>query len=131
MKAAGFLAIVLMFGLPWSLCRADEPAPPSLIISAEVVEVGDPPKSSEFPFQLVRYRVADVCEGSYDKHEILVYHLVKPEGLKDIKPGDHLCLGLIKALGLENEKEGKPPKGLVTAYVDRNIFIRRCQCSSH
>jgi hypothetical protein len=132
MKTVVFLTIALSLGINWPsiLCQqGDRPAKASLIISGEVLEVGDPPKSNDFPFQLIRYRVADVCEGVYDQGEILVYHMVSAKGMRDIKRGDKVCLGVIKSFGIESKKDGRPPEGLATAYLDTDIFIRRCQCS--
>lgn len=110
------------------------------MISGEVLEIGPPPGVNDrFPFQLLKYRVLAVCEGNYEGKEVLVYHMVKPEGLEDLKVGDKVCLGIDKSLVMDDAKawiEEEPKKGeeapneLATDYIALDIFIRRCQCSS-
>lgn len=70
------LIVLMVVLLPPVAHQQIAPAKASLVISGEIVDVGEPPKSDSFPFQLLKYRVRDVCQGEYDQNEIAIYHMV-------------------------------------------------------
>lgn len=103
-----------------------------LIISGELVEIGPPtPVEGEVPLQLVKYRVANVCEGTYDDKVVLVYHMPDSGDLEDAKVGERQCIRItesIKADGRDKQNQS-PPVEIRTKYFALDV-IRNCQCSA-
>ena len=131
MRLKILLLILLLIAIWPPVARQQiAPAKASLIISGEVIAVGEAPKSDSFPFQLMKYRVRDVCQGEYDQKEIAIYHMVPSAGLSDVKAGDKVCVGATKTFGMDEKKADNSAKTPDMAYLSADIFIRRCQCSS-
>lgn len=131
MRVSFMFMIVLMVAiLPPVAHQQIAPAKASLVISGKILEVGKPPKSDSFPFQLIKYQVRDVCQGDYDQKEIAIYHMVSIAGMADVKAGDKVCVGVIKSFGMEEKTTENSAETPETAYLSVDIFIRRCQCSS-
>jgi hypothetical protein len=131
MRVSIMLLIVLMVVLlPPVAHQQIAPAKASLVISGEIIDVGEPPKSDSFPFQLMKYRVRDVCQGEYDQKEIAIYHMVSTAGLADVKAGDEICVGALKSFKIEENTTEDSSEKPETQYLSVDVFIRRCRCSS-
>jgi len=87
-------------------CSRKQPAPQSELVLAVVVEkIGkDPGVSSGYflIYQLAKYRVIQVCLGTYNEEEIVVDHLlVSGDELKSLHIGDTVYLTLQRSKTIE------------------------------
>lgn len=109
-----------------------------MIFSGEVIEIGPSPgfgSGGVRAYQLVKYRVLDVCEGSFQGKEIIADHLIlDPRELDNLKIGQRVCIGAKKAKKIapryDDEKIRKSTDHVEIFYIVHDIFIRHCQCSS-
>lgn len=110
----------------------------NIVVVADIIEVGPPPKVWSGPFlfvQRVRYEVKDVLKGQLSKHEINVGHYIVKNTLstdsKDarllpdvFKKGNHLLLFLAPA----------PAKGkyvsLETPANDNDYVVSNSNCGA-
>jgi hypothetical protein len=107
-----------------------------IIFQGEVLEIGPSPgygSGGVQAYQLVKYRVDNVCEGTYEAGEIIVDHLLlDPDELKDLRVGDTVCVGVVKVKKISSRwNDGKLRKDTdkVNAYyVALDVLIRNCQC---
>jgi len=107
-----------------------------MIFSGEVIEIGPSPgfgSGGVRAYQLVKYRVLDVCEGSFKGQEIIADHLIlDPRELDNLKIGQRACVGVKKTREIapryDDEKIRKSTDHVETFYIVHDIFIRNCQC---
>ena len=99
------------------------------IIAGEVLKVGaQPNEKSEWLHRLIKYRVLDVCEGNYDKQEIIVSNLPDPEFDK-LEVGTKVCFSVVKTVGpTVNEDWSVDVKGNEDHYFNTSLFLENCEC---
>jgi hypothetical protein len=108
-----------------------------LIFEGKVLEIGPSPgygSGGVQAYQLVKYRINDICEGTYEGEEIIVDHLLlDPDELKDLRVGDRVCVGVTKVKKTSSRRnDGKlrhDTDKVDAYYVALDIFIRNCQCT--
>lgn len=108
-----------------------------LIFEGRILAIGPSPgygSGGVQAYQLVRYHVNHVCDGSYDGKEILVDHLLlDPDELKELRVGDVVCVGVTKSKDMNsrwNDGQLRRESDKVDAYfVALDTFIRNCRCS--
>lgn len=100
-----------------------------IIISGKVLRVGDTPsKGSKWFLRFVQYKVQEVCEGKYDKEEIIVSHLPEPK-LDRLKEGENVCIVVGKSVGPTiNDDWSVDFHGKETQYINDGLFIENCEC---
>lgn len=105
-----------------------------MIFSGEVIEIGPSPgfgSGGVRAYQLVKYRVLDVCEGSFKGQEIIADHLIlDPRELGNLKIGQRACVGVKKTKEIapryDDEKIRKSTDHVETFHIVHDIFIRNC-----
>jgi hypothetical protein len=110
---------------------------PHMIFQGKVLEIGPSPgygSGGVQAYQLVKYRVNNVCEGEYEHREIIVDHLLlDPDELKGLKVGDKVCIGVTKIKEMSsrwNDDQLRHSSDQVSYfYVAHDVLIRNCQCS--
>lgn len=118
---------------PAPLFRSDS----HIIFSGEVIEIGPSPgfgSGGVRAYQLVKYRVLDVCEGGFQGQEIIADHLIlDPRELDTLRIGQRVCVGVKTTREIapryDDEKIRKSTDHVETFYIVHDIFIRNCQCS--
>ena len=97
------------------------------------------PSGLHAAYQLVRYRIEEICEGNYVQNEIVVDHLIGDGNeLKDINVGEHVCLtvDVSKTIFVRNNEEGfRNPEDNVEFFfiggrptkVTKAISCQQCQ----
>lgn len=74
---------------------------PRLVFAGTALRVGTPvnrDSGNVEVYQLVEYRVGEVCAGSYEGEKIVVDHLVlRPDDLKGLKVGDQVRVAASKS----------------------------------
>jgi len=95
------------------------------LIAAVVEKIGKSPgvSSGGYTFyQLVKYRVVEVCAGTYNQKEIVVDHLlVSGDEVKSLRVGDevYLSLDVSKTIEMRFDEEGlrSPSENVETFYI--------------
>ena len=108
-----------------------------MIFSGEVIEIGPSPgfgSGGIRVYQLVKYRVLNVCEGSFQGQEIIADHLIlDPKELDNLRIGQKVCVGVKKTTEIapryDDDKIRKATDQVDWFYIVHDIFIRNCQCS--
>lgn len=107
-----------------------------VIFHGKVLEIGPSPgygSGGVHAYQLVKYRVNNVCEGEYGHREIIVDHLLlDPDELMGLKVGDKVCVGVTKVKEMSsrwNDEQLRHNSDQVSHfYVAHDVLIRNCQC---
>lgn len=107
-----------------------------LVFEGTVLEIGPSPGYSSGTvqaFQLIKYRINNVCEGNYEGKEIVVDNLLlDADELKDLKVGEVNCVGVEKSKDIGsrwNDGVLRHESDKVDAYyVVLDVFIRNCRC---
>jgi len=101
-----------------------------IVFEATVLKIGPPvPTSGRISaYRLVKYRVQKVCQGQYDRKEIIVDHLVLTgKELEGIEIGERvwLTVGIMKSISPRYDAEGIRDKSKrVTAfYIARSLSL--------
>jgi hypothetical protein len=119
------LTFVLIGGISTFPQQSTRPAreTPDLVFEGTVLQIG--PDSGRVSgraafYQLVKYRVDRVCEGSYSEKEIVVDHLILyHKQLSGVRVGDKLCVAVNKSSEIfaRNDVDGiRAPSDVITTF---------------
>ena len=132
---AGFL--FLMTAISHKCDSKQQTSQSELVLAAVVENIGKNPGVSSgvyLIYQLAKYRVVEVCAGTYTQKEIVVDHLlITGDELKSLRIGDKVFLTVhpSKAIGLRFDEEGfrSPSDKIETFYLgDEPEIIKPEQC---
>src|ERR1044072_4997027 len=109
-----------------------------LIIEATVEKIGKPPGGDSglmAVYQVAKYKVTSVCNGDYDKKEIMVDHLIRlANDLEGLRPGDRVRLVLEKSpkIFVRNNEEGfrDASENVSTFYIGEKPKVLSSNCAA-